>query len=527
MSINTLGTTPERLRGRWLGLAALTISGLVLGLDITILVTALPTLSAKLNATTDQLQWMSAGYTLALAGFMLPAGVLGDRLGRKRMLLIGLATFGISSVIASQMTSANGLILMRVIMGISGAIVLPLMQSMLPSMFQTDERQRAIGLSGAGAFIGLPLGPLLAGWLLTHYDWGSIFLINAPVVAIAVIGVWFFVPESKDPNARRLDWIGAILEVLGVTGIVYGIIEQPVRGWTDVQVYGPIAGGAVLIAAFVMWQLRTRFPLIDLKLFKSARFSWATVAFTIVGFAMTGVLFILSPFLQIVQGNDAQGTGIRLIPLIAAMMVGAISTDWFAKRFGAKVMVTGGMLGNAAGMFLLSRIGVDSGYGLAAAALAVTGIGIAFTMIPALDAILSSLPAGETGAGSALTRTLQNIGSSFGVAIMGSILNGAYQAGLSGQLTGLPAQVQSAALSSVAVAAALAHRLPDPAGAQLLRAAQGAYSQGMSEVMLVSAAMMIAGAVLMALFLPARAPETTHESPLPAGERVRERGVTA
>src|SRR6202011_2197992 len=194
------------------------------------------TLSAKLNATTDQLQWMSAAYTLALAGFMLPAGVLGDRLGRKRMLLFGLVTFGISSVIASQMTSANGLILMRVIMGASGAIVLPLMQSMLPSMFLQDERQRAIGFSGAGAFIGLPLGPLLAGWLLTHYDWGSIFLINAPVVVLAVIGVWFFVPESKAANPNRLDWFGAVLEVVGVTCLVYGIIEEPVHGWTNIQV---------------------------------------------------------------------------------------------------------------------------------------------------------------------------------------------------------------------------------------------------------------------------------------------------
>jgi len=507
MSMTAVGMATERLPGRWLGLAALTISGLVLGLDITILVTALPTLSAKLNATTDQLQWMSAAYTLALAGFMLPAGVLGDRLGRKRMLLIGLATFGISSVIASQMTSAYGLILMRVVMGFSGAIVLPLMQSMLPSMFHEDERQRAIGIAGAGAFIGLPLGPLLAGWLLTHYDWGSIFLINAPVVVIGVIGVWFFVPESKDPQARKLDWIGAILEVLGVTGIVYGIIEQPLRGWSDMQVYGPIAAGAVLVAAFVTWQLRARFPLIDLKLFKSARFSWATVAFTIVGFAMTGVLFILSPFLQVVQGNDAQGTGIRLIPLIAAMMVGAISTDFFVKRFGAKVLVAGGMLGNAVGMFILSRVGVDTGYEQVAIALAVIGLSIAFTMVPALDAILGSLPPGETGAGSALTRTLQNIGSSFGVAVMGSILNGAYQAGLSGHLTGLPAQVQAAAQSSVAVGAAVAGHLPGPLGANLLRAAQDAYSQGMSEVMLVSAAMMVGGAVLMALFLPARAPQ--------------------
>jgi EmrB/QacA subfamily drug resistance transporter len=500
MSMTTVGTVGTRLRGRWLGLAALTISGLVLGLDITILVTALPTLSAKLNATTDQLQWMSAAYTLALAGFMLPAGVLGDRLGRKRMLLVGLATFGISSVIASQMTSANGLILMRVVMGVSGAIVLPLMQAMLPSMFHEDERQRAIGISGAGAFIGLPLGPLLAGWLLTHYEWGSIFLINAPVVVIAVIGVWFFVPESKDPAARRLDWIGAILEVVGVTGIVYGIIEEPLRGWSDLQVYGPIAGAVLLLVAFAMRQLRVRVPLIDLKLFKSARFTWATVAFTVVGFALTGVLFIL------------------LLPLIAAMMVGAVSTDSVAKRIGTKVTVAGGMLGCAIGMIILSRVGVETGYGLVAVSLAIIGLSIAFTMIPSLDAILGSLPAGETGAGSALTRTLQNIGSSFGVAVMGSILNSAYKAGLSGHLNGLPEQVQAAAQSSVAVAAATAHHLPGAVGAQLLRAAQDAYSQGMSEVMVVSAAMMIGGAVLMALFLPAR-------SPLRAGERVREMDV--
>jgi len=500
-----MATEIKRLKGRWLGLAALTVSGLVLGLDITILITALPTLSAKLSATTDQLQWMSAAYTLSLAGFMLPAGVLGDRFGRKRLLVIGLVTFGISSVIASQMTSANGLILMRVIMGASGAIVLPLVTSILPSMFVEDERPLAIGLSGAGAFIGLPLGPLLAGWLLTHYDWGSIFLINAPVVVIAVIGAWFFIPESKDPNPKRLDWIGALLEMTGVTGIVYGIIEEPVRGWTDVQVAGPILAGAVLIAAFVAWQFRTRVPLVDLNLFRNRRFALSTVAFTIVGFAMTGVLFVLSPYLQVVQGNDAQGTGIRLLPLIAAMMVGAAGSAPVSKRLGAKVMVSGGMLGIAAGMLLLSRAGVDTGFGLVAVALAVIGLSIAFTMIPALDAILGALPAGETGAGSALTRAIQNVGASLGVAVMGSILNSAYQAHLSGQLTGLPAAARSAAETSVAVAAAVSRHLPGTMGAQLLRAAQTAYSQGMSEVLMATAGLLVVGAVLMALFLPARA----------------------
>jgi EmrB/QacA subfamily drug resistance transporter len=496
------------------------VSGLVLGLDMTILITALPTLSAKLGATTDQLQWMSAAYTLSLAGFMLPAGVLGDRFGRRKLLLIGLVIFGLSSVVASQMTTAGGLILMRAVMGVSGAVILPLMQAMLPSMFREDERQRAIGFAGAGAFLGLPLGPLVAGFLLTHYDWGSIFLINGPVVVIAVLGAWFFVPESKDPNPRRLDWLGAVLEVVGVTAVVYAIIEQPVRGWSDAQVAGPLIAGAVLIAAFILWELRTATPLVDLALFRSARFAWATVAFIIVGFAMTGVMFIISPFLQVVQGNDAQSTGLRLLPLVIAMMAGAIGSDWLNHRLGTKVMATTGLVGGAVSMLILSRATVDSGYGLVALSLAIMGFSIAMAMIPALDAILGTLPEGETGGGSALTRTLQNVGASLGVAIMGSILNNAYQSQIAEHLTGLPAKVQTAAESSVAVAGAIASHLPGAAGAQLLRAAQDAYVSGMSSVLLVTAAMLLVGAVLMAAFLPAHAPKAKAPQAIDSRQRV-------
>jgi DHA2 family multidrug resistance protein-like MFS transporter len=377
----------------------------------------------------------------------------------------------------------------------------------LPSMFKEDERQRAIGFAGVGAFLGLPLGPLVAGFLLTHYEWGSIFLINAPVVVLAVLGTWLFVPESKDPQARRLDWLGAVLEVVGVTGVVYAIIEQPVHGWGSSQVFVPLVGGAILITAFVAWELRTRTPLVDLKLFRSARFAWATVAFIVVGFAMTGVMFIISPFLQVIQGNSAQDTGLRLLPLVIAMMAGAVGSDWLNHRLGTKVMATVGLLGGAASMVLLSRAGADSGYGVVAVALAIMGFSIAMTMIPALDAILGSLPEGETGGGSALTRTLQNVGASLGVAIMGSILNNVYQAHLSGQLVGLPARVQSAAESSVAVAASVAQHLPDPLGARLLHAAQDAYVIGMSDVLLATAGMMLVGAVLMAIFMPARAPK--------------------
>ncbi len=292
-----------------------------------------------------------------------------------------------------------------------------------------------------------------------------------------------------------------------MTGVVYAIIEQPVRGWSDAQVLVPLIGGGLLIAAFVVWELRTRMPLVDLKLFRNGRFGWATVTFVVVGFAMTGVMFIISPFLQVVQGNDAQSTGVRLLPLVIAMMAGAVATDWLNKRMGTKIMAAAGLLGGGASMVILSRVTVDGGYTLVAIGLALMGLSITLAMIPSLDAILGALPEGETGGGSALTRTLQNVAGSLGVAIMGSILNNAYQAHLSGRLAGLPARVQSAVESSVAVAAAVSHQLPAPLGGSVLRAAQEAYVLGMSDVLVVSAVLMAAGGVLMALFLPARAPQ--------------------
>jgi len=312
-----------------------------------------------------------------------------------------------------------------------------------------------------------------------------------------------------------------VLEVVGVTGVVYAIIEQPVHGWTALQVLAPLIGGGFLVAAFIAWELRTTFPLVDLGLFRSARFAWATVAFVIVGFAMTGVMFILSPFLQIVQGFDAQSTGIRLLPLVIAMMAGAVGSDWLSRRLGSKVMVTAGLFGAGASMLILSRASVDSGYGIVAVALALMGLSIAMAMIPSIDAILGSLGEGETGGGSALTRTLQNVGASLGVAIMGSVLNNAYQAHLDGRLVGLPAAVQEAVRSSVAVAAVVAHQIPGAVGSQVLRAAQDAYVHGMSDVLVFTAGMMFAGALLMAAFLPSRAPRRQEakavELDVPAG----------
>jgi len=490
--------------GRWQALGAIVLGSLVLGLDTTIVVTALPTLSAKLGATTDQLQWIAAAYTLALAGFMIPAGVLADRLGRRRMLLVALFLFGASSVAASQMTTANGLILMRALMGIAGAFIFPISLAILPTIFSERERPRAIAIGGAGMFLGLPLGPLVAGWLLTHYDWGSIFLINGPVVLLALLGVWIFIPESRDSNAPRLDVVGAALVVAGVTGVVYGIIEQPALGWTNSTVVASIVSGVALIGGFTMWELRLRSPLVDLRLFLNPRFTWSVLVGMIMGFALLGVLFVFTPFLQIVQGNDAQATGIRLLPLIGGIVVGAAGSDRLVKRFGVRVMLVLGLLICGAGMSLLSLVKADSGFGLMAVALPVIGVGNAFAMFTSLNVILGILPTAQTGGGSAMTRTLQQLAASFGVAILGSILNNAYRFELADQLTALPVRLKDVAESSVAGATLIAGGLPAPFSTDLLHAAQDAYIVGMDDVLRVCAGVMVGGAVLIGTFMPAR-----------------------
>jgi len=490
--------------GRWWALAALVVSGLVVGLDSTVLITALPTLSSKLGATTSDLQWIAAAYTLTLGGLLLPAGVLGDRYGRKRMLLVGLLLFGISSVIASQATTAVELIAMRAVMGIGAAFIVPLSLSILPSMFTPEERPRAVSATAAGAFLGLPLGPLLAGFLLTHYAWGSVFLINAPVVVIALLGVWFLVPEGKDPNPRSFDWVGGLLAVAGVTALVYGVIEQPIHGWTDPRVLVGIIAGAVILTAFVVWDLRHASPFVDLSNFRSRGFTWATMAFAITGFGLFGVMFILTPFLQIVLGNDAQATGIKLLPLIGGVILGAGAGNVLAARLGQRVAVSAGLAITAAALVGFSQIGAGTSYAPVGAALAVIGLGIGIALPTTLNIILGTLPPTQTGAGSALTRALQQIAATLGVATLGSILNSAYQAQIGPHLASLPSAAREAALGSIAGAHAVAAHLPAAIRTAMVGAANQAYTQGMSEVMLVSAALVLATAVAIAIFLPSR-----------------------
>jgi len=493
-----------RQRRRWWALAAIALSFLVVGLDSYIVVTALPTFSVRLGASESQLQWVTAAYTLAWAGLLLSIGKLGDKLGRRRLLTAGLALFGVASVVASQVSTAGELIALRAIMGAGAAVIMPMGLAIIPLLFpEQADRRRAVTVTTIGALIAMPLGPLLGGWILTHFAWGWIFLINAPIVAVALLGVRLLVPESRDPANPRLDWPGALLSAAGIVGIVYAIIEEPARGWTG-PVLASLLAGVVLTGLFAVRQRTCPEPLIDLRLFRDRRFSWGTAAFAILSFALTGVLFILTPYLQSVQGNDAQGTGARLLPMIAALIAAAAASEVLGARIGVRVVIPAGMIVSAAGLVILARASASTGYWLVALALAVFGAGLGLGLPLAAEAVLGTLAPHQTGMGNAVSRTLQSIGVALGTAILGSVLNSAYRGALAGHLTGLPPADRSAAAASIAGARDAAAHLGRSLGPQLAHVASAAYAQGMTHAAVVGIGVLLAGAVLTALRLPGR-----------------------
>jgi len=507
--------TARTRRSRWWALAALSLSLLAVGLDTYILSTALPTLSAALGASTSQLQWITDAYTLAMAAVLLPAGQLGDLLGRRTLLLAGLALFGAASIITSQVHTVAELIEMRAVMGAGAAVILPLSISVLPGLFPGEaERRRAVAVTTICTMLGMPAGPLLAGWMLTHFAWGSVFLINGPVAALSLAGVALLVPRGQGPaGSARLDLAGALLSAAGLTAVVYGIIQQPDHGW-DPAVLASLAGGGLALAGFAARQLRAASPLVDLRLFANRGFTWGSVAFAVVSFAMTGVLFVLTPYLQLVQDADAQLTGLRLLPMIGAMLVSATVISKSSARLEARLVIPAGMLVSAAGLAVLSRAPAGGGYGLPALAIAVLGAGLGLALPLSADAVLATLPARTAGAGNALNRAIQRVAVCLAPAVLGSILNGTYRARLAGTpVADLPRGERGAATSSIAAAHAVARRLPAGVGRALAAAADHAYRSGMVRSAVIGAVVLAAGALLVMLFLPGREPGAADREP--------------
>ncbi|UUW88611.1 MFS transporter [Pimelobacter simplex] len=482
---------------RWWALAALGLAVLTLGFDITIMNVALPTIATELEVGTDALQWMVNAYVLVLAGLMLTCGALGDRYGRKRLLLMGLCLFGFSSAGAAWASSAALVIAARGVMGLGAAIMMPVAFAVLAALFGPTERGKAVSLLVMGLGIGIPLGPIIGGYLLEHFRWGSIFLINVPIAIIGAVAIALLHPESRDPLPRRPDVMGAVLSTAGLISLVYGVIEAPGQGWSDPVTIGAISAGLVVLAGFVAWELRVRDPMIDLHLFTRPQFLWASIAGVLVTFGMLGLLFVVPQYLQFVAGHDALGTGIRLLPLIGGLVVGAPAGERLAARAGYKVPVSAGLVVLAAGVAIGALTDLESSYGFVAAWLATAGLGIGLALAPAMDAVLDALSTEQVGAGTAITMTLRETGGALGVAMLGSLLAGGYADRVN--TAGLPAEAAPAARESIAGAIAAAARLDEPA---LAASASAAYQHGMSLVLIATAITAGLSALFTGLLLP-------------------------
>ncbi len=494
---------------KWWALGGVMLAVLAVGLDGTVLSVAIPTLATALKASESDLQWFSSGYLLTLAAAMLPMGLLGDRFGRKKVMLVSLLLFGIGSAACAYAPTAGAFIAARIVLGVAGAGIIVMALSALTVLFTPEERPRAVGIWGAANFLALPIGPILGGWLLTHYWWGWVFLMNVPVSLIGLIAVLALVPESRAPVRPGLDLVGIMTSTAGLASMTYGLIEAGQHGWTDASALLPISIGVVLLAGFFLWEYSLGRrpdgkPLIDLALFRSASFTWGVLLMTVLVLAMTGVLFTLPQYYQGVLGTDAMGSGLRLLPLVGGLIVGAVPADRLARLLGAKITVALGFVLVAAGMLIGSRMAVNSSDTFIAAWVALVGLGMGITFATAASAALSELSAERSGVGSAVLQALQKTGGPFGTAVLGSVLSTAYLSQL--HLAGLPAAVAGVVRGSLFGGIAVAAALHSPA---LLHMVQSAFVNGMDVSLVVAAGMAGAGFLLALIFLPATTAPTT------------------
>jgi EmrB/QacA subfamily drug resistance transporter len=437
---------------RWLAMGAMTLALIAIGLDQTVLNLALPTLSTALHASEAQLQWFVTAYTLALAAAMLPAGLVGDRYGRKTVLVGAIVLFGVMSVACAFAPSADAFIAARTILGVAGATLTVMSLSVVTVLFSETERPRAMGIWAAGNFLALPLGPIVGGYLLSHVWWGWVFLMNVPVVLIGLVAVLMFVPQSRSEHRPSIDILGVLLSSTGLALLMYGLVEAGDNGWSSSNAIVPSFVALGTLAAFVLWEawLTVRDggqPLVDLNLFRSRSFSVGVVLAGAGIFGMFGVLFTLPQYLQAIMGVDAQGAGLRFLPTIAGLVIGAVPADRVAARVGSRITVALGFAILAAGMLVGSAMTTTSGDAFIAAFTFVVGVGAGLGLATAASAAMVELSAERSGVGSAVVQAIVKLGPAFGATILGSVLNSTYQSQVS--VAGLPAQAAAAVQQSV------------------------------------------------------------------------------
>jgi EmrB/QacA subfamily drug resistance transporter len=497
---------------RWWALAVIDLCLLAVTMDNTILNIALPTIARQLGSTGSQLQWMVDAYIVAFAGLLLTSGTLGDRLGRRKLMVAGLAIFGLGSAATLLVTTSDQLIALRGLMGLGASLLMPATLSIITNIFPANERPKAIATWAAVSGVGMVAGPIIGGGLLENFAWNSIFIINIPIVLVGVAGTLALMPESRDANPGRTDPVGAVLSIAGLTTLVYAIIEAPNAGWTAPETFVRIGLGLVVMAAFITWELHYHSPMFDLGLFARPAFGATSFAETVAHFALVGGMFGLTQYLQFVWGLRPMEAGFAMLPIAIGVIAGSMVAARLLPRFGVRPLLVAGMLGLSVGLLLLSRLEVSTSYPLFAAMLLCLSLGMGLAMAPATDSIMGAVDKDKAGVGSATNDTTRELGSALGVAVFGSIISSGYRDGLTsglanmpGGLAGLPPAISDAIHDSIGSASIAAGHLPSPAGDAVLSAARASFVSGMSTATLIGAAVIAAGALLLAHWLPGRA----------------------
>jgi EmrB/QacA subfamily drug resistance transporter len=490
---------------RWQALIVLSVSLLIISIGNTILNVALPTIQEQLDASSSELQWIADGYMLVYASLLLAAGTLGDRFGRRKALVVGLVIFALGSVWAAFSGSSTELIAARALTGIGGAAIMPTTLSILTNMFPEHERPKAIAVWAAVAGLGVAIGPITGGWLLEHFDWTSVFLVNLPIILVCLVGAFALVPDSQDPAKPRLDVVGCVLSVIGLTAIVWGLIEAPERGWTSPTILAAFAAGAAVAAVFVWWERRVDEPMLDVGVFRHRRFSAASASIAFVYFALMGVMYFMTSYIQTVLGHSALEAGERMLPIAVGMAFASRVTVKLTKRFGTKVAVSLGLTVVGAALVMVAGFDEHTDDLSLCSTLGLMGLGMGLAMAPATEAIMGSLPKAKAGIGSAMNDVVREVSGTLAIAVLGSVLASAYSGGMTGAVEGLPSDAASTASDSVGGAHQVAASVGGDAASALVTASNSAFVDAMSTTSAIAAAIAIVGALIATLFLPARA----------------------